>query len=63
MDTENIKSFYEMSNRELFCTLTGDNGFLAQQLLQDIVRKYLAKYSETKDLQTMVRAMIDENEV
>ena len=52
-----------MSNRELFCVLTGDYGVIAQSQLQDIVKTYL-KYSKDHhlpddvDLQTMVKEYI-----
>ncbi len=56
--------FSGMSNRELFCVLTGDYGVLAQSQLQDIVKMYL-KYSkkhnltEEADLKTMVRECLE----
>lgn len=56
--------FSGMSNRELFCVLTGDYGVVAQSQLQDIIRMYL-KYSKEKklsrdvDLQTMVKECLE----
>ena len=60
MDTNLNKTMYEMSNRELFCVLTGDRGIMAQKYLQEVVRDYLKKYREEADLQTMVRTMVEE---
>ena len=56
--------FSGMSNRELFCVLTGDYGVLAQAQLQDIVRKHLKyakthKLTEEADLKTMVRECLE----
>ena len=63
MEAEEMK-FSGMSNRELFCVLTGDYGVLAQAQLQDIIKMYL-KYSKTHklpedvDLKTMVAECLE----
>lgn len=55
------KSFLEMSNRELFCILTGDRDVMAQMALQKIIRKFMAKHPDREeDLQTMVRIIAEE---
>ena len=59
MDAKLDKTMYEMSNRELFCVLTGDRGVMAQMFLQNVVKEYLETYKEEADLQTMVRKVID----
>ena len=41
-----MKALREMTNRELFCVLTGDRGVLLQAQLQDIIARYKAKYPE-----------------
>ena len=56
--------FSGMSNRELFCVLTGDYGVLAQSQLQDIIKMYLKyskkhKLTEETDLKTMVRECLE----
>ncbi len=58
------KAISEMSNRELFCVLTGTEGVLEQARLQKIVRLYI-RHSKLhgeerdKDLRTMVREYMD----
>ena len=56
------KTMIEMSNRELFCVLTGDRGVMAQMILQETVREYMARHTEEADLRTMVRTVIEERE-
>lgn len=58
------KTMSEMSNRELFCVLTGTEGVLAQAQLQNVVRLYLRHtklHGEDRDadLQTMVREFLE----
>ena len=57
METNLGKTMLEMSNRELFCVLTGEKGVMAQMYLQNLIRDYLAQHEDDADLQTMVRAM------
>ena len=58
------KTMSEMSNRELFCVLTGTEGVMAQVQLQNVVRLYI-KHSKLhneerdKDLKTMVREYLE----
>ena len=49
-----------MSNRELFCVLTGDKGVMAQMQLQNVIRKYMSEHSEEADLRTMLRTVMEE---
>ena len=51
--------FTQMSTEELFVTLTGGNGFMAQISLQQIVDEYKEKYGDIADLETMVHKMAD----
>ncbi|MBQ0001409.1 MAG: hypothetical protein KBT01_07740 [Clostridiales bacterium] len=56
-----VKSFLEMSNRELFCVLTGDRDVMAQMALQKIIRKYMKEYPDRDaDLMTMVKVIAEE---
>ena len=41
-----MKALTEMTNRELFCVLTGDRGVLAQAQLQNLILRYKEKYPE-----------------
>ena len=41
-----MKALTEMTNRELFCVLTGDRGVLLQARLQELIVRYKAKYPE-----------------
>ena len=59
METNLGKTMYEMSNRELFCVLTGEKGVMAQMYLQNLIREYMAANTDEPDLQTMVRRMVD----
>ena len=58
-----MKPLTEMTNRELFCVLTGDRGVVQQAMLQNIIRDYKAKYPEKvghfgeMDLSAIVREM------
>lgn len=58
-----MKALKEMTNRELFCVLTGDKGIVQQTLLQNLIRDYKAKHPETVgklgevDLSAIVREM------
>ncbi len=63
-DLREQKPFIEMSNKELFCVLTGDRGIMAQALLQKLIRAYMDKYPTDEDveLHTMVETMIKEEE-
>ena len=54
------KTMSEMTNRELFCVLTGTEGVMAQLQLQNVIRLYIKHtklHDEERDadLQTMVR--------
>lgn len=58
---EKITSFLDMSNRELFCVLTGDRGIMAQAALQGIVREYMRRHPDSEEsLSAMVKAMAEE---
>ena len=59
METNLGKSMVEMSNRELFCVLTGEKGVMAQMYLQNLIRDYLASHEDEVDLHTMVCTMAD----
>lgn len=61
-DTREIKPFIEMSNKELFCVLTGERGIMAQFELQKLVKAYLASHDKDVDLHTMVETMLNEEE-
>lgn len=53
----------EMTNRELFCVLTGDRGVLAQAQLQDMLLRYKAAHPEQTgeiDLSAVVAEMAAE---
>ena len=56
------KTFAQMSNRELFCVLTGDRGIMAQMYLQNLVKEYLASHDDDPDLATMVKITLEEKE-
>ena len=56
------KTFAQMSNRELFCVLTGDRGIMAQMHLQNLVKDYLASHDDDPDLLTMVQVSLKEKE-
>ena len=60
METHPEKTMLEMSNRELFCVLTGDKGVMAQMQLQNVIRKYMSEHSEEADLRTMLRTVMEE---
>ena len=64
-----MKPLTEMTNRELFCVLTGDRGVVQQAMLRNLIRAYKAKYPEKvgkfgeMDLSAIVREMaVDANE-
>lgn len=63
-DSREIKPFIEMSNKELFCVLTGDRGIMAQMTLQKLARAYMEKYPTKEDveLHAMVETMLAEEE-
>ena len=58
------KKIEDMTNRELFCVLTGTEGVLEQARLQRVVRLYI-RHSQLhgeerdKDLRTMVREYLE----
>ena len=60
-----MKTFAEMSNRELFSVLTGNEGPMAQMQLQKIIKSYLAYCKHhgdahpDVDLQTMIKEYLD----
>lgn len=57
------KSFLEMSNKELFCILTGDEGVMAQMALQKIIKEFMKKYPDREEnLMTMVKVIAGEEE-
>ena len=62
METGLSKPMNEMSNRKLFCVLTGEYGIMAQMQLQNVVKAYIKQYSDDADLQTMVRVMVEQGE-
>ncbi len=41
-----MKALTEMTNRELFCVLTGDRGVLQQAQLQELIVRYKARHPE-----------------
>ena len=58
------KSMAEMTNRELFCVLTGTEGVVPQAQLQRVIRLYLRHiklHGEERDadLRTMVREYLE----
>ena len=60
-----MKTFSEMTNRQLFAVLAGNEGPIAQMQLQKVVRAHLdycKKQTEEQpdvDLQTMVREYLE----
>ncbi len=60
-----MKTFVEMTNRELFSVLTGNEGPMAQMQLQKVVKAYLAYCRQHNcdhpdvDLHTMVVEYLD----
>ena len=59
-DNKNIRPFTEMDSKELFVTLTGGNGVIAQIKLLNTIKDYLMKYGDMSDLVTMVKTMAEE---
>lgn len=59
-----MKPLTEMTNRELFCVLTGDRGVVQQAMLQNLIRDYKNKYPEKvgtfgeMDLSAIVAEMV-----
>ena len=53
------KPISEMSNKELFCALTGEYGSIRQAYVQEIFRAYKTLHGEYADLQVMVRAALN----
>ena len=61
-----MKPLNEMTNRELFCVLTGDGSIIQQTMLKNMIREYKARYPERvgkfgeMDLAAIVQEMMQE---
>ena len=53
------KPLAEMSNKELFCALTGEYGVVEQAYLQRVCLRYKALHGDYADMTEMVRAAIN----
>ncbi len=50
------KPISEMSNKELFCALTGEYGVMKQAWVQTVFRRYKALHGEYAEMTEMIRA-------